>query len=87
VSAGMADMITPADTAVVMLTPNSMQMENKKLPKKDCQNSSQRVRAVQAGSSGGRRSQCGMANPPKPKRSHASRKTGKAATSGFESAT
>ena len=43
--AGIAAMITPADTALVRLTPNSMQIENRKLPRKDSRNSSRRVGA------------------------------------------
>ena len=39
-TAGIEAMITPADTALVMLTPNSMQMENRKLPRKDSRNTS-----------------------------------------------
>ncbi len=80
-------MITPADTALVRLTPNSMQIENMKLPRNDSRNTSQRVRAVIGGSSGVRLSQCGMASAAMPKRSHASSSTGKAATRGLERAT
>jgi len=86
-TAGMEDMTTPAATAVVRLTPKSMQMENMKLPRKDSRNSSQRVLVVRGGSSAGLRSHEIMARPPMPKRSHASRNTGMTATSGFDSAT
>ena len=86
-SAGIEAMMTPADTALVRLTPNSMQIENRKLPRKDSRNSSCRVCAVMSGSSAGLRNQCSMAAPPMPNRSHASRNTGMAATSGLDSAT
>ena len=42
-TAGIEAMMTPADTALVRLTPNSMQMENRKLPRKDSRNTSRRV--------------------------------------------
>ena len=86
-TAGIAAMMTPADTALVRLTPNIMQIENRKLPRNDSRNTSARVRPVIGGSSAGRLSQCGMAAAAMPKRSHASRNTGNAATSGFDSAT
>ena len=86
-TAGIDAMITPAETALVMLTPNSMQIEKRKLPSRDSRNTSARVRLVIGGSSAGRRSQCGIASAAMPNRNHASRKTGKAATSGLESAT
>jgi hypothetical protein len=87
IAAGIDAMITPADTALVRLTPNSMQIENMKLPRNDSRNTRPRVRGVMGGSSGGRRSQCGMARAAMPKRSQASSSTGKAATSGLDSAT
>ena len=86
-TAGIEAMITPADTALVMLTPNSMQIENRKLPRKDSRNTSLRVWAVMGASPNGLRSQCSMASPPMPKRSQASRNTGIAATKGLDSAT
>ena len=45
------------------------------------------IARLSGASSGGLHSQCGMARPPMPKRSQASRKTGSAATSGLDSAT
>ena len=86
-TAGMAAMITPADTALVRLTPNSMQIENRKLPRNDSRNSSCLVCRVMGASLAGFLSQPAMAMPPMPKRSQASRNTGRAATSGLDSAT
>ena len=80
-------MITPAETALVMLTPKSMQIENMKLPRKDSRKISLRVVGVIGASFAGLRSQCNMPNPPMPKRSQASRKTGRAATRGLDRAT
>ena len=48
-TAGIDAMITPADTALVRLTPNSMQIENRKLPRKDSRNTRPRVRARHRG--------------------------------------
>ena len=84
---GMAAMMTPADTAVVMLTPNSMQMVNKKLPRKDSRKIRRLVAAVMGGSPAGLRSQCGMAKEPMPKRSQASKATGNTAIKGLDKAT
>ena len=53
-------MITPAETALVMLTPYNMESENRKLPRKDSRNSRRRVCGVMGGSSAGRRSQLAM---------------------------
>jgi hypothetical protein len=39
-TAGMAAKMTPADTALVMLTPNSMQIEKRKFPRNDSKNNS-----------------------------------------------
>ena len=83
----MDAMMTPADTALVRLTPNSMQIENRKFPRKDSRNTSFFVCAVMGASRAGLRSQCSMASPPMPKRSQASRNTGIAAASGLDSAT
>ena len=80
-------MITPADTALVRLTPSSMHTENKKLPRNDSRNKSPRRRGVRGGSSAGRGSQWAIASAPMPKRSHASSITGNAATRGLDSAT
>ena len=49
-TAGIAAMMTPADTALVMLTPNNMQMENRKLPKNDCRNSCHDSERLRGGS-------------------------------------
>jgi len=86
-TAGMAAMMTPADTALVMLTPNNMQMENRKLPRKDSRNSNCLVLRVMGASPSGFLSQPTMAMPPMPKRNQASKNTGSAATSGLLSAT
>jgi hypothetical protein len=86
-TAGMVDITTPAATAVVMLTPNSMNTENRKLPRKDSRNSRARVRPLIGASSAGLRNHESMATAPMPKRSHASKKIGKTATSGFDRAT
>ena len=48
-TAGIDAMITPADTALVRLTPNSMQIENMKLPRKDSRKTRPRVRARHRG--------------------------------------
>ena len=80
-------MMTPADTALVMLTPKSMQMEKRKLPRNDSRKTRRFVCADMGGSFAGLRSQWSIARPPMPKRIHASRKTGMAATSGLDSAT
>ena len=86
-TAGMDDITTPAATAVVRLTPNSMQMENRKLPRNDSRNSRPLVRGDSAGSFGGFLSQRHMAMPPIPNRSQASKKTGKTTTRGLDKAT
>ena len=80
-------MMTPAETAVVSLTPEIMNTVNRKLPRKDSKNTSPRVWRVSGGSSAGLRSQCAMATPPMPKRSQASRKTGNTTARGLVSAT
>ena len=80
-------MITPAETALVRLTPYSMQIENRKLPRNDSRKTRRRVARVMGGSFAGLRSQGSMASAPMPKRSQASRNTGNAATSGLDSAT
>ncbi len=86
-AAGMAAMMTPADTALVSLTPLIMHSVNRKLPRKDSRNSRRRVRGESGGSPGGFFSQCAIATPPMPKRNQASSSTGKTAASGLESAT
>ena len=86
-AAGIVAITTPAATALVMLTPNSMQMENRKLPKNDSRNSNRLVWDVKGASPRGFFSQCSIAAPPMPKRSQASKKTGRAATSGLDKAT
>ncbi len=84
---GIADMVTPAATALVRLTPVTMHSVNRKLPKKDSRNSSQRVCADSGASPGTGRSQPSMATAPMPKRSQASSSTGNRATSGLDRAT
>ena len=86
-TAGMPARITPADTALVRLTPYSMQIENRKLPTKDSRNSRRRVCAVKGASSAGLRNQGSMAMAAMPNRIHASSSTGNAATSGLDKAT
>jgi hypothetical protein len=85
--AGSAAITTPAATAEVAATPKSMQIEKPKLPRKLSQNNSRRSRAANAGSPTARGSQCGIASAAMPKRSQASRKTGKTPTSNFDSPT
>ena len=84
---GIAAMMTPADTAVVMLTPHNMHTVNKKFPRNDSRNTNRLVLVLRGGSSLGRRSQCGMARAPMPKRNQASNATGNTATMGFDKAT
>jgi len=84
---GRVAMMMPADTAVVRLTPNSMQMVNRKLPRNDSRKSRPLVWRLMGGSLAGLTSQCGMASTPMPKRSQASKKTGRASTSGLLRAT
>ena len=87
-AAGMAAMITPAASAVLCSTPNSMQIENRKLPRKLSQNSSTRSwRDSGASPLPRRRTQCAIATAAMPKRSHASRKTGTTATSTLDKPT
>ncbi len=85
--AGMPARMTPADTAVVMLTPYNMQIENRKLPTNDSRNSRVRTWGVIAASWAGLRNQGSIATAAMPKRIQPSRNTGRAATSGLESAT
>src|SRR5690606_2680963 len=85
--AGMADMITPADTALVMLTPNIMHSVNRKLPRNDSRKISHRVDTERTGSVAGLRIQRSMAMAPMPKRSQPSKKTGSTSASGLVSAT
>ena len=80
-------MITPAATAEVSATPKSMQIENRKLPRKLSQNSSLRSCADSGASPSRRRTQCAIASAARPKRNQASRNTGKAASSSFDSPT
>ena len=83
----MADRMTPADRVLVMLTPNSMHMENMKLPKKDSKNKKPQVRPSKGPSSGGFFSQAIMAMAAMPKRNQASKNTGKIVTKGLDRAT
>ena len=64
-----------------------MQIENKKLPKKDSKNKNTRVRRSIGASSAGFLSQDAMATAAMPKRIQANRKTGMAATRGLHRAT
>ena len=80
-------MMTPADTALVRLTPVIMHSVNRKLPKKDSRNSSPRVWRVIGTSTPVLRSHGAMATAAIPKRSQASKNTGMVATSGLVSAT
>jgi len=52
-AAGMAAMVTPADKALVRLTPYTMHRVNRKLPRKASRNSSHRTCAVSGGSAAG----------------------------------
>ena len=76
-------MMTPAATALVMLTPNSMQIENRKLPRNDSTKSKRLVLELMGISVAGFLSQCSIAAPPMPKRNQASKKTGMTAISEF----
>ncbi len=87
ITAGMLAKITPADTALVMLTPYNMQIDNRKLPKGDSMKTSHLTCGVNGGSCAGARSQGDMASAAMPKRSQASRNTGNTATSGLDKAT
>ena len=81
-------MITPAASAELWRTPNSMQIENRKLPKNDSRKSRRwRARVERAPRSAGRRSHGAIATAAIAKRSQASRKTGKTMTSAFEKPT
>ena len=86
-AAGMAARMTPAETALVSLTPVIMHTVKRKLPRNDSRNSKRRVRGVNGGSLAGFFSQCSMATPPMPKRNQASKSTGKISASGLDSAT
>jgi hypothetical protein len=83
-AAGMAAITTPAASAEVTATPNSMQIENRKLPRKLSQNISWRSCGDSGASPGPRFTQWIIATAAMPKRSHASRKTGKVATSSLD---
>ena len=83
-TAGIAAMITPAASAEVRATPNSMHTENRKLPKKDSRNSSQRSCGLSRASPGWRFTQPAMATAAMPKRSQASRKIGSTSTRIFD---
>ena len=86
-TAGSAAMITPAASAVLWRMPNSMQIENRKLPKNDSRKSRRVVAPVERRFGGGRRSHGAIATAAIAKRSHASRNTGKTMTSAFEKPT
>ena len=78
-------MITPAASAEVSATPNSMQIENRKLPRKRLAEQQHAGRARDSGASpGARRSQRGIATAAMPKRSQASRNTGNTTTSSLD---
>ena len=79
--AGMAAITTPAATAEVKATPNSMHTEKPKLPSRLAQNISRLSGADKAASPGARRTQCAIASAAMAKRSQASRNTGNTATS------
>ena len=86
-TAGMLAITTPAETALVKLTPYNMQIENRKLPRSDSRNSSSRMRGAKGASLAGLRNQGSMATAAMPKRIQASRNTGRMATSGLDKAT
>ena len=83
----MADRMTPADSVLVMLTPNNIQIENMKLPRKDSKNIKPQVRRSRGASSAGFFSQASMAMAAIPKRNQANKNTGRMATSGLDRAT
>jgi hypothetical protein len=86
-AAGIAAMMTPAASAELCVMPKSMQIENKKLPKKDSRKSSPCVRRSSGASSDGLCSHSAMATAAMAKRSHARMKTGKTITRAFEKPT
>lgn len=85
-SGGSAAITTPAAEAEVRATPESMKIENRKLPKKDWANKVRQIDGPSGASSRGRFIQGIITTAAMAKRSHASRKTGNAADKGFESA-
>ena len=87
ITAGILASTTPAEIALVMLTPYSIQIENRKLPRNDSINSSSLVRAVNGASLAGFRSHGNKAMAAMPKRIHANRNTGSIATKGLDKAT
>ena len=86
-TAGSVARMTPAAAAEVSATPDSIRIENRKLPNSDCTNSVPISERFSGASPGRLRSQGSIATAPMPKRSQASRKTGSAAVSGLLSAT
>jgi hypothetical protein len=73
--------------AVVRWMPDSMNTENRKLPRKDIRNSQRCSVPVSGASPGARRVHGAIATAPIAKRRNASANTGNAATSGFDRAT
>ena len=86
-AAGMAAITTPAATAELSITPYSMQIEKRKLPRKLSQKSRYRSCCDSGVSPAWRGSQLNIATAPMPKRSHASRNTGNTASSSFDKPT
>ena len=86
-TAGMDAMMTPAEIALVMLTPYNMKTEKSTLPKSDSRKTSFFVSQLIGGSQGEARNQCVMASPPMANRIQASKNTGNASTRGLDSAT
>ncbi len=80
-------MMTPAASAELERMPNSMQIENRKLPKNDSRKSSRCPRESSTASAAGRRSHGTIASAAMAKRIPASRNTGKTITSAFEKPT
>ena len=85
--AGMPAITTPAANAEVACTPNSMQIENRKFPKKLPRNNTRRSAASSGGSSLGLGVQVAMAKAAMPKRRPANKKTGNTSTRDFDKPT
>ena len=84
---GSIDKMMPAAMALVWLTPYSMQIEKRKLPRKDSRNSSPFIRRFKTGSCSGLRNQWGTAKAPITKRNQAKANTPNTLTKGLAKAT
>jgi hypothetical protein len=84
---GSALITRPAAVAEVSATPQSMQIENRKLPKKDCRKSCRDSKRLSGGSVAPRQVHGSSATAAIAKRKSASAKIGNSAVSGLTSAT